>query len=82
MENYILLNNIIFESSSSSASSSDDNEDLLNILLNNNENQRRVPKIRNYMEHVIARYTNIEFKSHFRLVYIHLYIEILHIYLH
>lgn len=38
--------------------------------MNNNKNERRVPKIRNYLEHVVALYTDIEFKSHFRLVYI------------
>lgn len=66
MEEYILLENIIFESSSSSSSDSDDNNgELLNII-EDNRNRRRVPKIRNYLEHVVARYTDIEFKSHFR----------------
>ncbi|XP_018369766.1 PREDICTED: uncharacterized protein LOC108765506 [Trachymyrmex cornetzi] len=64
MEEYILLDNIIFESSTSASSSdSDDDEE----LLNNNRNQRRVPKIRNYVEHVVALYTDVEFKSYFRL---------------
>lgn len=64
MERYILLENIIFESSTSdSSSSSNDNEELLSIMINNNK--RKVPKIRNYVEHVVALYTDIEFKSHF-----------------
>lgn len=32
---------------------------------------KELPKIRNYIEHVVALYTDVEFKSHFRLVYIH-----------
>ncbi|XP_011882389.1 PREDICTED: putative nuclease HARBI1 isoform X2 [Vollenhovia emeryi] len=67
MEEYILFDNIIFESSSSASSSdSNDDEQLINIILNN-RNERRVPKIRNYLEHVVALYTDIEFKSHFRM---------------
>jgi len=67
MEQYILLDNIIFESSTSASSSdSDDNEELLNIIVNNKRNEKRVPKIKNYVEHVVALYTDIEFKSHFR----------------
>ncbi|XP_024883801.1 putative nuclease HARBI1 [Temnothorax curvispinosus] len=60
----------MFESSSSlsSSDSDDDDEELQNILLNNDINERRVtPKIKNYMENVVVRYTNIEFKSHFRM---------------
>jgi len=67
MEQYILLDNIIFESSTSASSSdSDDNEKLLNIIVNNKGNEKRVPKIKNYVEHVVALYTDIEFKSYFR----------------
>jgi len=72
MEQYILLENIIFESLSSSSSDSDDNnEELQNILFenrgNNNRGERKiVPKITHYLENVVTRYTNIEFKSHFR----------------
>lgn len=71
MEEYVLLENVIFESSSSSSSDSDDDEELLNIM-EDNKNIRKVPKIKNYLEHVVARYTDIEFKSHFRLIYIYI----------
>nr|XP_012235813.1 PREDICTED: putative nuclease HARBI1 [Linepithema humile] len=72
MEEYIIFQNIMFESSSSSSSSdSDDNEELQNILFdnrgNNRDERRIVPKITNYLENVVIRYTNIEFKSHFRM---------------
>lgn len=70
MEEYILLDKIIFESSTSASSSDSDTEELLNIIINNNKNNRKVPKIKNYLERVVALYTDIEFKSHFRLVYI------------
>lgn len=63
MENYILI-----DISSSSSSSSNDDEEILDIILNNNANERRVPKITNYIVNVVERYTNIEFKSHFRYV--------------
>lgn len=69
MEEYILLDNIIFESSTNASSSDSDNEELLNIIINNNKNNRKMPKIKNYLERVVL-YTDIEFKSHFRLVYI------------
>ncbi|CAL1677384.1 unnamed protein product [Lasius platythorax] len=70
MEEYILLENVIFESSSSSSSTDSDANDkaLQDILFNNDRAERRVvPKIRNYLEHVVARYTDNEFKSHFRM---------------
>jgi len=71
MQEYILLDNIIFESSTSESSSSDsDDNELLNIKINNNNNKRKILKIRNYMEYVVASYTDVEFKSHFRFVYI------------
>jgi len=71
MQEYILLDNIIFESSTSESSLSDNNDnELLNIEINNNNNERKIPKIRNYIEYVVALYTDVEFKSHFRFVYI------------
>lgn len=62
MENYILM-----DISSSSSSSSDDDEEILNIIFNN-VNRRKITKITNYITSVVERYTNIEFKSHFRFV--------------
>ena len=62
----------MFESSSSSSSSDsdDNNEELQNILFHNRDNNRGerriVPKITDYLENIVTRYTNIEFKSHFR----------------
>jgi len=62
-----------------------DDDELFDVV-NYNRNKRRVPKIRNYVEHVVAFYTDVEFKSRFELVYIHilyLYTKILHIkYIH
>lgn len=64
MEEYILLENMFTSSSSSSSTDSDDNNEALqNILFDRNENNRNerrvVPKINNYIEHVVIRYTNI-----------------------
>jgi len=70
MEEHILFENIFESSTSVSSSDSDDNEEL-DIIINNNRNERRVPKIRNYLENVVTLYTDIEFKSHFRLIYTH-----------
>ncbi|XP_011343854.1 protein ANTAGONIST OF LIKE HETEROCHROMATIN PROTEIN 1-like isoform X2 [Ooceraea biroi] len=68
MEEYILIENMFESSTSSSSSESDDNNDALQNILNYNRDERReVPKIRNYLEYVVARYTNVEFKSHFRM---------------
>jgi len=45
-----------------------DDDELFDVV-NYNRNKRRVPKIKNYMEHVVAFYTDVKFKSRFVSVY-------------
>ncbi|XP_008210259.1 putative nuclease HARBI1 [Nasonia vitripennis] len=65
----VAIQAIIFESSSSSSSDSD-MEDEWNLILNDNErgyqNERR-PRVQNFIENVIYRYTEKEFQEHYRM---------------
>ncbi|XP_011313338.1 putative nuclease HARBI1 [Fopius arisanus] len=56
----------VFTSSSSSNDSDGTLDDLEELILDNG-NRRRIPRIQNFVETVIVRYTNVEFKEHFRM---------------
>lgn len=63
-EDIIIIVNEIFTSSSSSESS----EKFDDIFNENCRCRRRIPRLQNYVENVVARYNDVEFKENFRLV--------------
>lgn len=74
MEIAAVINNIahiITESTSSESNSdSDEMEEILTILTKDRSNY--IPKMRckRYVKDIVSRYTNKEFKSHFRYIFI------------
>ncbi|XP_031784077.1 uncharacterized protein LOC116417084 [Nasonia vitripennis] len=61
MEDLILLDNFL---SSSSSENSDDENDAIMFFIPRRE-RRRIPRINNYIETVIVRYNNNDFKENF-----------------
>lgn len=62
MDDIIVINEI-FTSSSSSESS----DEALDIFNDNYHRRRRIPRLQNYVENIVVRYNDVEFKENFRL---------------
>ncbi|XP_003427676.1 protein ANTAGONIST OF LIKE HETEROCHROMATIN PROTEIN 1 [Nasonia vitripennis] len=67
-ENVVILD-FIFTSSSSSDDSDDEMNGVNNVIfeVDNDRIERRIPRVQNFIENVILRYNDIEFKETFRM---------------